>query len=299
MAAPGKTSVRMANPRPAAVVPLSAENQTCKRADVQNNRICAPRTHEIHFHECVDSIVCSQGAHVTCFHVCGDDYVLGDQKRLLSLLEGRAMVTPRELREARIPSVTVARLVLRGLIARVGTENALFGFRLASVAPEPFDATLVRMAEIAVLHEKAVLCLSSALRFHGLTDSFSDTLVAAVQPKSNRATVLQGVHLMQWPEKLLEVGIVEVRVCGVRARVTDLARTVADLYRPSRGGDRGRPKWQPEGDDRQRALAALAARDGDGGLGTAQSYAMELGWEDAIVTAIEAAKAMGGFNGPR
>jgi hypothetical protein len=128
-----------------------------------------------------------------------------------------------------------------------------------------------KFAAIATRHPDAVLCLHSALTLHGLTDETAIDYKAAVGPRSNRTTSLFGVKLVQWSDpKMFEVGVEWREFLGCSIRVTDACRTVLDMYRPAH---------QEPVEDADKALFALARREGSQALDKLHEYAAMLGWE--------------------
>lgn len=207
---------------------------------------------------------------------------------IFEMLGSGAVLAPRHFREAGVTNEAVRRLHESGGIHRIESMGGhLLGYALRHDAG-PVDTKQDKMAEIAVRHPNAVLCLRSALRYHGMTDDFQDTYQAAVpQGASRRPTVLGGCVLVAWtdPARFSE-GVDTVSLGGVPARVTSAARTVADIFEP-------RLKDFSEG--RIRALRMLADTCGDAALSEAARFARALGWaaelDDPIATLRESANA--------
>ena len=204
-------------------------------------------------------------------------------ERALEILKERGVLRPRELRREGITNAVVARLMERGLIQRVvsgGQDDLLLGYALAGEPAGPVDADQDRLADIAVRHPSGVLCLQSAMRFHGFTDEYQDDLHVAVRPGASRRTSLKGLKVIYWhkPEAFV-TGVVARSLGGVPCRITDPARTVADLFSPGRGSRAG--------GDRMQALALLAERHGVGEVRAALAHATALGWGKSMLDPVK------------
>ncbi|HNH90799.1 MAG TPA: AbiEi antitoxin N-terminal domain-containing protein, partial [Thiobacillaceae bacterium] len=82
-------------------------------------------------------------------------------ERLIDLVRNQGLIRPRDLARLGIPRVALTRAVRRGQLERIG--RGLYG-----LPGRPVSAHGV-LAEVARRVPKGVVCLLSALRFHGLT----------------------------------------------------------------------------------------------------------------------------------
>ena len=207
---------------------------------------------------------------------------MSHSEKAIGLLASQGMMRPGELQAAGIPSSVVTRLVRRGKIRPVRSlDEILVGYTLQSdPAPSLMNDAIW---EIPVRHPRAVLCLQSALRHHDLTDGFTSDFVAAVPPRSNRRTMIEGARLITWSDpKMFTEGVVKVLLTkGFEVNMTDVARTLADLYRPEHG--------IPEA-VREQAIGVVAARYGEKTLVAAGEHARVLGWHARMSDAISAAR---------
>lgn len=214
----------------------------------------------------------------------------------LGLVAAGGLSTPAEMRQAGVDARVIRTLVAAGEITAVNTdtfdgERTLLGYTLPGVeVPQSSD----KLADVVARHPRAVLCLHSALRIHDMTDVPDDWITAAVPSGVNRTTSLSRLRLVHWtlPE-MMTLGVMEITVGGRKCRVTDPARTVADIFRPLHA------RFVQE-DIRRAALSALAAREGVHGLDAAGDYAFRLGWPQAISEHIAYTRlGMGNGTGPR
>ncbi len=84
-----------------------------------------------------------------------------------------------------------------------------------------------------------ILCLLTALQYHGIGTRLSPEIWLAIPHGQRPARVgLARVRFVRFTKTLLTAGVDEVKIDGVRARITDLARTVVDCLRLTRSIDR-------------------------------------------------------------
>jgi predicted transcriptional regulator of viral defense system len=146
------------------------------------------------------------------------------QERATALLEKQGMVRLSEFKEAGITAATVSRMKAKGLVLQL--SRGLYQLPDAS-----FD-THHALAEAAKLVPKGIVCLTSALAFHGLTDTIPTRVWMAIGAKDRRPrTETPPLQFVRFGEKVLTSGIKEHLIEGVRVRVYNPAKTVVDLFR--------------------------------------------------------------------
>ena len=142
-------------------------------------------------------------------------------QRILALAATQGLIRPRDLDALALPRIALTRLVLQGRLERVGRGLYASPGRLASEYGS--------MAEVARKHPRAIVCLLSALRVHGLTTQSPFELWVAI-PNKSRAPRLDypPLRVVRFSGVGLTDGIEEHPIDGVVVRVTSVARTVAD-----------------------------------------------------------------------
>lgn len=149
---------------------------------------------------------------------------VSQRERALTLLHSRGMMRLREFGEAGITAATVSRLERDGVIVRL-TRGL---YQLA-------DADLDQqhsLAEVAKLIPKGVVCLTSALAFHGLTDQLPSRVWVALDKKDWRPRIAHPpVRIVRFPPELLAEGIEHHVIEGVPVPIFGVAKTIADLFR--------------------------------------------------------------------
>jgi predicted transcriptional regulator of viral defense system len=146
------------------------------------------------------------------------------QDQALSLLREKGMARLSEFTKAGVTAATVSRMKEKGLIVQLG--RGLYQLPDAST-----DANH-SLAEAAKLVPKGVVCLTSALAFHELTDTIPARIWLAIGPKDRRPRVDNPpLQIVRFGEKVFAFGIKEHVIEGVRVRIYCPAKTVVDLFR--------------------------------------------------------------------
>lgn len=132
-----------------------------------------------------------------------------------------------ELRSRGITAATLSRMSANGLVLRLGRG-------LYQLADAPLEEQHM-VAEAAKRVPKAVVCLISALAFHGLTDQHPRRVWLAIGRK-DWAPKLDAppIHLVRLTDALLATDVEHATVEGVGVKVFDVVRTVVDLFRYER-----------------------------------------------------------------
>ena len=148
----------------------------------------------------------------------------GDGKRLLHLAREMGVLRSRDLAGRRIPRVLLTRLLRHGHLLRIGR-----GLYIRSDA-DPSEHHSIATAAKRVPH--GVVCLASALRFHGLTSQSPHEVWIAI---ATRARKPRGgdlpLRIVRFSGKALSHGVEEHLVDRVPARITSAAKTVADCFK--------------------------------------------------------------------
>lgn len=146
------------------------------------------------------------------------------QERALNLLKKEGMVRLSEFRKIGITAATVSRMKEKGLVLQL--SRGLYQLPNAS-----FD-THHALAEAAKLVPKGVICLTTALSFHGLTDTIPSRVWMAIGVKDRRPSIENPpLQFVRFGEKVLTSGITDKMIEGVRVRIYNPAKTVVDLFR--------------------------------------------------------------------
>lgn len=144
--------------------------------------------------------------------------------RAIRLLEGKGIARTRDLERAGISRTQIRRLVERGLIDRIG--RGLYS-RAGAVLTERHH-----LAEAARAVPGGVVCLLSALRFHGLTTQNPFEVWMAIGGKAWRPRLERPpLRLVYLSERAMQEGVEEHDIGGVPVRIFSAAKTVADCFK--------------------------------------------------------------------
>lgn len=144
--------------------------------------------------------------------------------RALDLLKVRGMLRLRDFGHAGVGPETMARLVREGAV----TRPARGLYQLTGAEVDPRHA----LAEATILVPKGVVCLTSALQFHGLTLQMPSAVWMAIGRTAWRPTVTYPpVRFVRFGGRALTDGVEPHRIDDVTVRITDPARTVVDCFR--------------------------------------------------------------------
>lgn len=145
-------------------------------------------------------------------------------QKILDLAAEHGLIRPRDLTERGLASIALTRLVRQGLLERVGRG-------LYALPDRPISEHNA-LAEVARKHPQAIVCLLSALRFHGLTTQSPFEVWLAI-PNKARAPKMDypPLRIVRFSGTALTVGVERYAIDGVPVRVTNEARTVADCFK--------------------------------------------------------------------
>jgi predicted transcriptional regulator of viral defense system len=147
--------------------------------------------------------------------------------QLTTLLRARGMARLAEIRRAGITAATVSRLERGGVVTRLGRGL----YQLADALPEADHS----LAEAAKRVPKGVICLVSALAFHGITDQMPRRVWMAIGPKDWKPQVeYPPLRIVRFADKFRSDGVETHEIEGVSVPVFSVAKTIADILRHRR-----------------------------------------------------------------
>jgi predicted transcriptional regulator of viral defense system len=145
-------------------------------------------------------------------------------QRILAMAEQAGVLRPRDLDAYGIPRIYLSRMCERGLLQRVG--------RGLYVLPDADVSEHHTLAEACKRVPHGVVCLLSALRFHGLTTQSPDEVWLAIGSKVWRPSVDHPpLRFLRFSARALEAGVEEHSIEGVIVRVYNPGKTVADCFK--------------------------------------------------------------------
>ena len=146
------------------------------------------------------------------------------RSQALALLKQKGMARLYELSKAGVTATTVSRMERVGEIVRLARG-------LYQLPDAPLDVQQ-SLAEAARLVPKGVICLASALAFHGLTDQMPLKVWIAIGRKDWRPRVTYPpIRIARFSEEFLGRSVERHQIAGTSVPVFGVAKTVADLFR--------------------------------------------------------------------
>jgi predicted transcriptional regulator of viral defense system len=149
---------------------------------------------------------------------------MDDQARILQIARKKRLFRLSEAKQAGIHPEAVRRLTSRGQLVRIG--RGLY-------APHSLEPTEHHtLAEVAKRVPKGIVCLLTALRFHGLgTQNPRDVWLAVDRRAGIPKIDFTPVRIIRMSGDALSTGIEEHDIDGVQVRITSPARTAVDCFK--------------------------------------------------------------------
>lgn len=140
------------------------------------------------------------------------------------LLAAHGILRLSEIREAGVTAATVSRMEKDGEVIRLARG-------LYQLPDAEFDANH-SLAEVAKRFPKGVICLVSALAFHGLTDQLPSKVWMAIgrndwTPKPSDMPI----RVLRFSDDLIADSVETHVIEGVSVKIFGVAKTVADCFR--------------------------------------------------------------------
>jgi predicted transcriptional regulator of viral defense system len=146
------------------------------------------------------------------------------KKRALRLLRTKGMLRLKDFIAKDIEPETLARLVRSGQVVRPARG-------LYQLSDAPVDATHV-LAEAAALVPKGIVCLISALQFHGLTLQMPSAVWMAIERTAWKPTIsYPPVRFFRFSGWAMTEGVERYPVHSRKLPITNPARTIVDCFR--------------------------------------------------------------------
>lgn len=145
-------------------------------------------------------------------------------ERVIELIKKAGIFRPKDLDPHGIPREYLMRLYRKGVVQRVG--RGLYTLADADISEH------YSLAEAGKRIPQGVICLLSALRFHGLTTQapFQVWMAIDVKARKPKGDGLP-LHIVRFSGDSLRSGIEEHLIQGVTIKVYNPAKTVADCFK--------------------------------------------------------------------
>jgi predicted transcriptional regulator of viral defense system len=149
---------------------------------------------------------------------------LSQADRAQALLAERGMLRLREFLAAGIAEETLARLVRQGRVVRAARGL----YQRANAKPEAAHS----IAEAAKIVPNGVICLVSALQFHGLTTQMPSQIWMAIRRSTWTPTIAYPpIRFVYFGEKAFSTEIETHKIERIPVRIYGVAKTIVDCFR--------------------------------------------------------------------
>jgi len=145
-------------------------------------------------------------------------------QRILRIVHRRGIIRPRDVESKGIPRETLLRLFRKGVLAR----SARGVYVLADAPVTEHHSLAVAATQVP----RGVVCLLSALEFHGLTTQAPHEIWMAIDVKAHRPAISwPPLKIVRFSGRALANGVEKHMREGVEVKVYGAAKTVADCFK--------------------------------------------------------------------
>lgn len=146
------------------------------------------------------------------------------QSSIASLIKRRALLRPSDAVARGYSRVYLARLAKQGIVHQV--SRGLYA------TPQRKETEFSSLAEITSKHPKTLVCLLSALSFHGLTTQAPHEVWIAVGNKDRIPKMsYPPLHVVRFGGETMTAGITKQKIDGVEIKITSIPKTIADCFK--------------------------------------------------------------------
>jgi predicted transcriptional regulator of viral defense system len=145
-------------------------------------------------------------------------------RQLAAAVRSKVILQPRDFARLRIHPQEISRLVGKGQLIRVG--------RGRYVLPQAEHSENLGLALVAAAVPKSVVCLLSALRFHGIgTQAPHEVWITVAQGAARPRLDYPPIRVALVSGSAFRFGVERHQVDGVQVRIYSPAKTVADCFK--------------------------------------------------------------------
>ena len=150
--------------------------------------------------------------------------MINAQTSILDMARRQGLLRPRDVEACGFSRMALSTLARQGKLTRLC--RGLYALPDRSVSEHS------SLAEVASKHTNILVCLLSALQFHGLTTQSPFEVWVAIANKARAPKMdYPPLRIVRFGDDALAAGVEEHQVDGVAVRVTSVAKTVADCFK--------------------------------------------------------------------
>ena len=149
---------------------------------------------------------------------------MGWKEKIIELTKQMGIIRPRDVEKEGIPREYLLRMYRNGDLTRVA--RGLYAL------PDTLTSESISLAEVAKRVPNAVVCLISALQFHGLTTQIPHGVWIAIENKKwEPGFDYPPLEVVRFSVRPFNFGVEEHEVDHVLVKVYSPAKTVADCFK--------------------------------------------------------------------
>ncbi|MBL1435413.1 MAG: AbiEi antitoxin N-terminal domain-containing protein [Rhodobacteraceae bacterium] len=153
------------------------------------------------------------------------------KQKMLAHIGEHTLSRARDLAGVGVSATTISRAVSSGQILRIG--RGLYQL------PDAEISTYATLAEVSKRTPNAVICMMSALSFHGLTDQIPRKVWIAIGAKDWAPTMdYPKTRIVRFREPYFSNGREKHDIGGVPVQIYSVAKSIADAFRNKKMVDR-------------------------------------------------------------
>jgi predicted transcriptional regulator of viral defense system len=143
---------------------------------------------------------------------------------IASLLQGQALLRPSDAVALGYSRMYLAQLAKQGRVRKI--SRGLYA------TPQRKESEFSSFSEIASKHPKALVCLLSALAFHGLTTQAPHEVWIAIGNKDRIPKMsYPPLRIVRFGGETHSDGVASHTMDGVEVKVTNIAKTIVDCFK--------------------------------------------------------------------
>jgi predicted transcriptional regulator of viral defense system len=144
---------------------------------------------------------------------------------IVDLVQQKGFIRARDLKNLKIGTIILSRLVQKGILKRVGR-----GIYTLAEGNQP--AVFQSYAQISKRIQNGIICLLSALTFHEITTQSPFEVWLAIPEKAwLPKDVGVPIRFVRFSNRALKEGIEEHIIENIPVKITNPARTIADCFK--------------------------------------------------------------------
>lgn len=143
---------------------------------------------------------------------------------VLELLKSKSVIRAPDVADLGVTAGYLSHLARNGYLVRID--------RGGYTTPDRYEQGFTGVVRVAAYAPGAVICLLSALRFHGVGTRSPDTVWIALPPNAWVPRIGEvGLTVVRMAPGPMEAGVETHVVDGITVRVFGVAKTIADCFR--------------------------------------------------------------------